>query len=518
MKKENQNKENVVKSERKKLKVYYQITFWIISVLFVLFAFVALVAGEYVGGCITFLGAICINPLFHKMSMKNEKVFNHLRRSVSLILIIIGVIIAIKVDGNFYIKNNVLNNSHEDIINVLNARLLEDDKRVDDFIDVEINDVGKDNNYKIYETRMDNQLSIQLVEKNDKIEAIRTCAVFEEGYEKSENDAPYTAGLIMGIIMNECGIDSKEGGLIAEELEKNGYNTELKREKFTLIMRTSDFYIETVIVYNTYETELIKKINTIEIEEKINKVEENLNVKEIDIKLETMKKEVENDLTSIYNLKYAKQTLEKYKKEIEKITLTLEENQSKKEEWQNIMNECMTKIDLKINILVPDFSAMTSTEAEKWGKENNITVTTSTEYSDTILNKNIISQSIDVGEVVLKGEGTIKIIYSLGKRPTIGEQNALEKAKIYANSMNMSKSKLYGQLTSSYGEGFTASEAQYAVEHVQADWNYNALQKAKSYQSTMNMSKDRIYQQLISSYGEGFTVSEAQYAIDNLGN
>ncbi|UWO54548.1 Ltp family lipoprotein [Catenibacterium mitsuokai] len=30
------------------------------------------------------------------------------------------------------------------------------------------------------------------------------------------------------------------------------------------------------------------------------------------------------------------------------------------------------------------------------------------------------------------------------------------------------------------------------------------------------MSKSRIYNQLTSSYGEGFTAEEAQYAIDNL--
>lgn len=44
----------------------------------------------------------------------------------------------------------------------------------------------------------------------------------------------------------------------------------------------------------------------------------------------------------------------------------------------------------------------------------------------------------------------------------------------------------------------------------------NALEKAKSYQDTMNMSKSAIYDQLISDYGEKFTAEEAQYAIDNL--
>ena len=71
-------------------------------------------------------------------------------------------------------------------------------------------------------------------------------------------------------------------------------------------------------------------------------------------------------------------------------------------------------------------------------------------------------------------------------------------------------------MTSESGEQFTEDEAQYAVDHLQADYNKNALEKAKSYQSLMNMSKSAIYDQLISEYGEQFTADEAQYAIDHL--
>ena len=82
--------------------------------------------------------------------------------------------------------------------------------------------------------------------------------------------------------------------------------------------------------------------------------------------------------------------------------------------------------------------------------------------------------------------------------------------------MHMSKQRIYQQLTSSYGEGFTNEAAQYAIDNLQADYNVNALEKAKTYQSSMSMSKQRIYEQLTSSYGEGFTKEEAQYAIDHL--
>ena len=94
-------------------------------------------------------------------------------------------------------------------------------------------------------------------------------------------------------------------------------------------------------------------------------------------------------------------------------------------------------------------------------------------------------------------------------------KNALKKAQMYSDSMNMSKAGLYDQLTSEYGEKFPAEAAQYAIDNVNADWNNNALKKAKEYQD-MAMSKDAIYDQLTSDYGEKFTPDEAQYAVDNL--
>ena len=95
-------------------------------------------------------------------------------------------------------------------------------------------------------------------------------------------------------------------------------------------------------------------------------------------------------------------------------------------------------------------------------------------------------------------------------------KSALKKAKLYADTMNMSKAGLYDQLTSEYGEKFTVEAAQYAIDNITVDWKENALKKAKSYQETMAMSPAAIYDQLISEYGEKFTAEEAQYAIDNL--
>ena len=95
-------------------------------------------------------------------------------------------------------------------------------------------------------------------------------------------------------------------------------------------------------------------------------------------------------------------------------------------------------------------------------------------------------------------------------------KSALRKAGDYVNLLQMSKAGLYDQLTSEYGEKFSAEAAQYAVDNVQADWNANALAKARHYQDALAMSPSAIYDQLVSEYGEKFTPEEAQYAIDNL--
>ena len=95
-------------------------------------------------------------------------------------------------------------------------------------------------------------------------------------------------------------------------------------------------------------------------------------------------------------------------------------------------------------------------------------------------------------------------------------KNALKKAELYSKQMYMSKSAIYEQLTSEYGEKFSSEAAQYAIDNLNADYNANALAQAKIYEEEMAMSPDAIYYQLTSEYGEQFTAEEAQYAIDHL--
>lgn len=92
--------------------------------------------------------------------------------------------------------------------------------------------------------------------------------------------------------------------------------------------------------------------------------------------------------------------------------------------------------------------------------------------------------------------------------------NALERAESYLEYSHFSYSGLLQQLTSEYGEGYTADAAQYAVDTVDVDWNAEAVEAAQSYLDYSSFSRDGLLQQLMSEYGEGFTADQAQYAVD----
>jgi hypothetical protein len=95
------------------------------------------------------------------------------------------------------------------------------------------------------------------------------------------------------------------------------------------------------------------------------------------------------------------------------------------------------------------------------------------------------------------------------------KENALKTAKTYEDEP-ISKAGMYDRLTSEYEDMFTEEEAQYAVDNIEVDWKENALEDAKFYQKYMSMSQGEIYDQLTSEFGGQYTAEEAQYAIENL--
>lgn len=94
---------------------------------------------------------------------------------------------------------------------------------------------------------------------------------------------------------------------------------------------------------------------------------------------------------------------------------------------------------------------------------------------------------------------------------SIGERNAVAKAKLYLETMPFSKDGLIAQLEY---EGYTSSQAAYAVEHCGADWNQQAVKRGKLYLETMPFSKDGLIQQL---EFDGFTHAQAVYGAEQNG-
>lgn len=91
---------------------------------------------------------------------------------------------------------------------------------------------------------------------------------------------------------------------------------------------------------------------------------------------------------------------------------------------------------------------------------------------------------------------------------TSGEANALQKAWDYLDYMAFSYDGLIDQLEY---EGFTYSEAKYAVDNCGADWYEQAAKKAQEYLDYMAFSRSELIDQL--EY-EGFTYDQASYGVD----
>ena len=132
--------------------------------------------------------------------------------------------------------------------------------------------------------------------------------------------------------------------------------------------------------------------------------------------------------------------------------------------------------------------------------------------------KMAVNEWVDGGRYYVGADG----VWKEGQASTASSSNdsnseysaALGKAKSYNSLFHMSKKRMYRQLTSDFDK-FSNDAAQYAVDHLEADYKYNALFNAKNYRKLFNMSKSRLINQL-TSFIDGFTEEEANYAVDHL--
>jgi len=94
---------------------------------------------------------------------------------------------------------------------------------------------------------------------------------------------------------------------------------------------------------------------------------------------------------------------------------------------------------------------------------------------------------------------------------TMGERNALETAKDYLDYTAFSREGLIEQLEY---EGFSHSEAAYAVNHCGANWNDQAERMAQQYLDYTSFSRSGLIEQL--EY-EGFTHEQAVHGAEAVG-
>jgi Host cell surface-exposed lipoprotein len=125
-------------------------------------------------------------------------------------------------------------------------------------------------------------------------------------------------------------------------------------------------------------------------------------------------------------------------------------------------------------------------------------------------------KDITAAVVTRKLSAAEKAVIRQEKAERRANRRALESAESYLAMSGFSKEGLYEQLSSSAGEGFTQSEAQYAVDHVNADWNKEAVESARSYLEISPMSRNELIEQLSSSAGDGFTYEQALYAVNKV--
>ncbi len=126
--------------------------------------------------------------------------------------------------------------------------------------------------------------------------------------------------------------------------------------------------------------------------------------------------------------------------------------------------------------------------------------------ADSLFNK---TEKTDVTEEMSEGVSDDSGRDSLTE--TMGQKNALSKAKSYLSFSSFSHSGLIEQLEF---DGFTDEEAQYGADKCGADWNEQALSKAKSYLSFSAFSYSGLIEQL---EFDGFSDEEAKYGVENCG-
>jgi Host cell surface-exposed lipoprotein len=101
---------------------------------------------------------------------------------------------------------------------------------------------------------------------------------------------------------------------------------------------------------------------------------------------------------------------------------------------------------------------------------------------------------------------------------TPSQQQAVQAAQGYlSDGEGFSAYSLNQQLTSSFGDGFSQADSQFAINYLNPNWDTQAVEAAQGYVNDgEGFSQAGLTQQLTSTYGDGFTNAQADYAVSQV--
>jgi hypothetical protein len=131
-----------------------------------------------------------------------------------------------------------------------------------------------------------------------------------------------------------------------------------------------------------------------------------------------------------------------------------------------------------------------------------------TNPAETVTVEKTVTETEPADEEALEAEAPVE---EEAPAETAGQANARESAEDYLAYTAFSRKGLIEQLKF---EGYSKSDATYAVDAVSPDWNEQAAKAAKDYLDYSSFSRSGLIEQL---EFEGYTSSQAEYGVNQTG-
>jgi len=152
-----------------------------------------------------------------------------------------------------------------------------------------------------------------------------------------------------------------------------------------------------------------------------------------------------------------------------------------------------------------------SGKADEPQKELTLSQRNAIRKAESYLEVLAFSESGLVKQLKFEGFSSSDAKFAVGQLDVDWKEQAVLKAEDYLDATAFSKKSLISQLKF---EGFTSNQAKQAVERVEVDWNEQAALKAEQYLDYSSFSKKRLIEQL---KFEGFTDKQAKFGVKAVG-